>query len=108
MKKILAALICFTLVFSYFPTVVLAQAPETTEKCDILIIAVHPDDDVLYFGPVVPVYAVNRGYSVQVVFMTSANQRRRLEAIAGQKILGNPRPPVFGPFSDTYARNRPW
>jgi LmbE family N-acetylglucosaminyl deacetylase len=75
------------------------------EQCDILIIAAHPDDDVLYFGPIVPAYAVNRGYKVQVVILTPCSRRRIEECMYGQWMLGNRFTPVFGPFKDVYSES---
>jgi LmbE family N-acetylglucosaminyl deacetylase len=70
------------------------------DTCDILIIVAHPDDDILYFGGTVPVYAVNRGYRVQVVFMTAPSRRRVEEGMYGQWVLGNRHTPIFGDFVD--------
>lgn len=70
------------------------------EQADILIFAAHPDDDLLYFGGTIPLYARERGYAVQTVFLTNPSRLRLSEALAGQWTAGGAHCPVFGPFSD--------
>ncbi len=50
------------------------------DKADIMLLACHPDDEVLWFAGLMPVYA-DRGYKVQLVMMTPANEERQLELL---------------------------
>ena len=50
------------------------------DKADIMLLAAHPDDEVLWFAGLMPVYA-DRGYKVQLVMMTPANEERQLELL---------------------------
>lgn len=50
------------------------------DKADIMLLACHPDDEVLWFAGLLPVYA-DRGYKVQLAMMTPANEERQLELL---------------------------
>ncbi len=50
------------------------------EKADIMLLACHPDDEVLWFAGLMPVYA-DRGYKVQLAMMTPNNEERQLELL---------------------------
>ena len=50
------------------------------DKADIMLLACHPDDEVLWFAGLMPVYA-DRGYKVQLAMMTPANEERQLELL---------------------------
>ena len=43
---------------------------ETPDHLDYLLIATHPDDDVLYMGSVVPVYGAEQGYVGSIAYVT--------------------------------------
>ncbi len=51
------------------------------EKCDLMLLATHPDDDLLWFGGLMPTYAGERGYKVQVVYMVPTGGLRKLEML---------------------------
>ena len=53
----------------------------TGEKCDLMLISCHPDDEVLWFGGLLPTYARERGYEVQVVVVVPSTPERRLELL---------------------------
>ncbi len=72
------------------------------EKADLLLLAAHPDDELLFFGGTVPVYAAEKRKKVQVVYLTCNNGFRRSEALNGLWAMGLRNYPEFGPFSDRY------
>jgi LmbE family N-acetylglucosaminyl deacetylase len=76
-----------------------------TGSVDIMIIAAHPDDDVLYMGAITPTYA-QQGKSAVVVYMTYGKTKsgRRQEALNGIYSDGGRIFPVFGPFPDSTIR----
>ena len=45
-----------------------------------MLLACHPDDEVLWFAGLMPVYA-DRGYKVQLAMMTPASEERQLELL---------------------------
>ena len=72
-------------------------------KTDILLLSTHGDDEQLFFAGLLPYYTQERGYNVQVVYMTS-HQRDTLtrahEMLNGLWAVGVRNYPVFGPFED--------
>ena len=50
------------------------------DKADIMLLACHPDDEVLWFAGLMPVYA-DRGYKVQLAMMTPEYEERQLELL---------------------------
>jgi len=73
------------------------------EKADILVIAAHPDDELLYFGGTLPTYAGQRGLNVQVVYLTYDERARIDEALSGLWTCGVRNAPVFLDFRDVYT-----
>ena len=73
---------------------------ETPEKLDYLLIATHPDDDVLYLGSVVPYYGAERGYTGSIAFVTCMNRTRMTEAENGAWAMGLRYRPLFLGFPD--------
>ncbi len=69
-------------------------------KADLLVVAAHPDDELLYMGGTIPTYAGQEGKRIVVVYMTFGQQLRRREAIDGLWSVGDTVYPVFGPFKD--------
>lgn len=55
----------------------------THEKAELLLLAAHPGDELLFFGGAVPTYAVERGNQVVVACMTYSNTTRRSELLNG-------------------------
>ena len=72
------------------------------EKADLLVFVAHPDDEQLFTGGTIPTYAVEKGKSVEVVYLTESNKTRRSEALNGLWAMGVRNYPEFGPFGDTY------
>lgn len=44
---------------------------EPCERADILLIPTHADDEFVFFGGIIPLYAAGRGLDVQVIYMIS-------------------------------------
>ena len=73
------------------------------DKADLLAIPTHADDEVVFFGGLLPYYAVERGLKVQVVYMTdhySLEPHRNHELLACMWNMGLRNYPVVGPFKD--------
>ena len=77
---------------------------EPVEKADLLFLIAHPDDELLFTGGAIPTYAAERGKKVEVAYLTPSNTTRRSEALNGLWAMGVRNYPVFGPFSDRYAK----
>ena len=73
------------------------------EKADLLLLAAHPDDEILWFGGVLPVYAGVQRKTTQVCLMVPTLPRRRLESLDGLWTCGVRNYPVFGYFKDVYS-----
>lgn len=73
---------------------------EPYDKADLLVLAAHPDDELIFMGGTIPYYAAVRGKKVQVCYMTCANERRRSELLQALWSLGIRHYPVIGPFPD--------
>ena len=72
-------------------------------ETDILLLATHGDDDHLFFAGLLPLYAAERGYKVQVAYWTSHRphtNKRTHEMLNGLWEVGVTNYPVFGPFED--------
>ena len=74
------------------------------EKADLMVLVAHPDDELLFTGGAIPTYAVELKKQVEVVYLSSSNPTRRSEALNGLWAMGVRQYPVFGPFSDKYAK----
>ncbi len=74
----------------------------TQEKADILLLATHPDDELLFFGGTIPDYGVERGMSVVVAYMSYSNTTRKSELLNGLWSMGVRNYPVIGNFHDLY------
>ena len=72
-------------------------------KTDILLLSTHGDDEQLFFAGLLPYYTQERGYNVQVAYMTSHQLdtlTRAHEMLNGLWAVGVRNYPVFGPFED--------
>ena len=87
------------------------QVPDSIQKwqepvdgqTDLILFSTHSDDDQLFFAGLLPYYAVERGYQVQVVYLTSHFNTapfRIHEVLDGLWAVGIRTYPVFGPFPD--------
>ncbi len=73
---------------------------ETADKADLMILACHPDDDILWLGGLMPTYAGQLGMKVQVAYMTSRFHYRRCEAMDALWHCGVRQGPVFAEMPD--------
>ena len=76
---------------------------EPAGSSDILFLATHPDDDVLFLGSSITWYAAEQKKNVTVAYLTYSNTTRRSEALNGLWAMGVRTYPEFGPFSDKYS-----
>ncbi len=83
------------------------QQWETLEgKADMMLLSAHPDDEFIWFGGALPLYAGERGLKVQVVYMTCGANNRRNELLDGLWTAGVHDYPVIGSFQDKSANTR--
>lgn len=75
------------------------------EKADLMLLAGHPDDELLWFGGVLPYYAGVQQKAVQVCILVPTLPRRRLEELDGLWTCGVRNYPVFGYFRDQYTES---
>ena len=73
------------------------------EKADLLLIAAHPDDEILWFGGMLPTYAGEQGKVCQVAMMVPSLPRRRLELLDGLWTCGVTNYPVWSYFRDSFS-----
>ncbi|MBR6165308.1 MAG: PIG-L family deacetylase [Clostridia bacterium] len=77
---------------------------EPEGETDLLFLAAHPDDELLFMGSAIATAALVDHRNVQVAYLTPSNTTRRSEALNGLWTLGLRRYPEFGPYSDRYAK----
>ncbi len=75
----------------------------TVEKADLMLVACHPDDEVLWFGGALPTYAGEKGKSTLVCILVPAMPYRRLEVLDCLWTCGVTSYPVWGGLSDKYS-----
>ncbi len=78
------------------------------EKADIMLISSHSDDELLFFGGVIPVYTYVYDADIQVVYMTefwSKEKVREHEKLNGLWAAGLDIYPVCGNFYDEYSED---
>lgn len=80
----------------------------TSEKIDFMIISSHADDELLFFGGVIPVYALLNDADVVVVYMTefwSTEKVREHEKLDGLWTAGLDIYPICLNYKDLYSDN---
>ena len=77
------------------------------EKADLLLVATHSDDDQLFFAGLLPYYAGEKKYAVQVAYFIDHNQNvaRRHELLNGLWTVGVTAYPVISDFPDEYSES---
>lgn len=65
------------------------------EKCDLMLVVAHSDDELVMMGGIIPTYAAERGYRVQVVYCYVPELERHAEALAGLRCNGMTTMPVI-------------
>ena len=73
------------------------------QKADLLVVAAHCDDELLFFGGTIPYYAGERGLSVQVAYMSDVGRLRVDEALNALWHAGLRNAPVFLDLKDAYT-----
>lgn len=76
------------------------------EKADILLLSTHADDEILFFGGILPEYAGERELDVQLVYFSNyftGTVIREHEKLDGLWTAGVRNYPVNGNFDDQYA-----
>ncbi len=73
-------------------------------KADLLVLAGHPDDEILFFGGLIPYYAAERGLAVQAAYLTCGTYERRSELLDALWYAGVRNYPLFGGFWDKYSK----
>lgn len=62
------------------------QAP--VEKADLMVVSTHQDDELIFFGGVIPYCDVALGHPTEVVYMANCGRFRRQEALKGLWVMG--------------------
>lgn len=78
------------------------------KSADIMLIPSHADDEILFFGGIIPTYAVERGLDIQVVYMTefwTSAHIREHEKLDGLWTAGLRNYPVSGSFPDLFSED---
>lgn len=77
----------------------------TWDKADLLLLPTHADDEHVFFGGMMPYYAVEKGYRVQVAYLTNHWSRadRPHELLDGLWTVGIRNYPVISQFPDRWA-----
>ncbi len=78
------------------------QRWETLEgDADMLLVATHPDDEILWFGGMIPTYAGQRQYKVIVLYMVGGSNGMRIaELLDGLWVMGVRLYPDIGSLPD--------
>ena len=77
-----------------------------SKEADIMLIASHADDEILFFGGIIPTYIDKNNASIQVVYMASfwnSEKIREHEKLDGLWASGLNIYPVSGGFADLYS-----
>ena len=54
----------------------------TLDKCDLMLLSAHPDDEILWFAGLLPTYAGERKLRVQVTVLVPTGGQRKLELLS--------------------------
>ena len=81
-------------------TVIQWEAPH--DKCDLMVISTHQDDEWLWFGAIIPYYDLVQNKDVQVVYMANCGRYRYAEALNGIAVSGVRTYPYFVGLKDKY------
>ena len=92
------------------PETVQKWEPQQEDTTDMILFSTHGDDEQLFFAGLLPYYAGERDYTVQVVYLTDhqnqSGTRRMREMLAGLWAVGVKIYPVFGYFEDFKTLDR--
>ncbi len=70
------------------------QWEETHEKWDLMVISTHQDDEQIFYGGILPMYA-QRDIDMGIVYMADCGHKRYTEALDGLWAVGMRNYPVF-------------
>lgn len=73
-------------------------------KADLMVVACHPDDELLWLGGMLPTYAGERGLEVMVIYGVPSTPLRRLELLDGLCHCGVRCYPAFMNLPDRYCK----
>ncbi len=73
---------------------------------DLMLLAAHPDDELLWFGGTLPVYAGEQGKKVIVVYMANTAAERKNEALDGLWLCGVRYYPEMGTLRNSFSLTR--
>jgi LmbE family N-acetylglucosaminyl deacetylase len=79
------------------------QWSQPPDRTDLMILAAHPDDELLFFGGALPYYAGSLKKNVMVAYMTCNTIERRSELLNGLWACGVRIYPDIGDFYDKYT-----
>ena len=54
---------------------------QTIDKCDLMLLSAHPDDEILWFAGLLPTYAGEKKLKVQLAVMAPTGGERKLELL---------------------------
>lgn len=76
------------------------------DQADVLVFPTHSDDDVLFFGPLIAYYAIERELAVQTAFMVQHNDvpQRNHERLNGLWEMGIRNYPILGRAPDKFMK----
>lgn len=79
------------------------------EKADLLFLSTHADDEILFFGGMIPEYTNMQDVELQVAYFTehysTGENFRMQEALDGLWTMGVRHYPQFGEFEDLYSES---
>ena len=77
----------------------------THDKADILFLAAHADDELIFFGGAIPTYDAQRGCRVVVAYLVNCGWQRHHELLDGLWSMGVRNYPVISSFRDKATRD---
>ena len=77
----------------------------TVQKADLMVLAAHPDDELIWLGGMLPTYAGEKKLDTVVCYMTCKNAIRRSELLGGLWYCGVRTYPDIGDFPDEKIMN---
>ena len=81
------------------------QRWDTLEKCDLMLLTAHPDDEILWFAGLMPTYAGERGLRLQLAVLVPTGGQRKQELLAAIWHCGVTHYPEFLGFVDKNGQN---
>lgn len=74
-------------------------------KTDLMVVSTHQDDELIFFGGIIPYYDLVEGKATQVVYMADCARSRREEALKGLWVMGVRTYPEFINLLDEHIRS---